>query len=99
MASLMPLRDKIIVDRMKPEDRTTGGIVLPDTAQERPLQGTVIAVGSGRLLEDGKPKLPEVKKGDRVLFGRHAGAEVKVDGKVYVILQEADILAVLEGQG
>jgi chaperonin GroES len=95
MASLKPLRDKVVVERSEAEERTAGGIVLPDTAKDKPKQGTVIAVGDGRVLETGESKALEVKKGDRVLFSSFAGSEVKVDGKEYLIMSESDILAVI----
>jgi chaperonin GroES len=95
MASLKPLRDKVVVERSEAEERTAGGIVLPDTAKDKPKQGTVVAVGDGRVLENGESKALEVKKGDRVLFSSFAGSEVKVDGKEYLIMSESDILAVI----
>lgn len=95
MASLKPLRDKVVVERSEAEEKTAGGIVLPDTAKDKPKQGTVIAVGPGRVLENGEVKALEVKKGDKVLFGSYAGSEVKVDGKDYLIMNESDILAVI----
>ncbi len=95
MASLKPLRDKVVVERSEAEERTSGGIVLPDTAKDKPKQGSVVAVGPGRVLENGEVKALEVKKGDKVLFGSFAGTEVKVDGKDYLIMNESDILAVI----
>ena len=95
MASLKPLRDKVVVERSEAEEKTAGGIVLPDTAKDKPKQGTVIAAGPGRVLENGEVRALEVKKGDKVLFGSYAGSEVKVDGKDYLIMNESDILAVL----
>ena len=95
MASLKPLRDKVVVERGEAEERTSGGILLPDTAKDKPKQGTVIAVGAGRVLESGESKALEVKKGDKVLFSSFAGSEVKVDGKEYLIMSESDILAVV----
>jgi chaperonin GroES len=95
MASLKPLRDKVVVERSEAEERTAGGIVLPDTAKDKPKQGTVVAVGPGRLLDNGEVKPLEVKKGDRVLFGGFAGTEVKLNGKEYLILSENEILAVV----
>ena len=94
-ASLKPLRDKVVVERSEAEEKTSGGIVLPDTAKDKPKQGTVIAVGPGRVLDNGEVKALEVKKGDRVLFGGYAGSEVKVDGKDLLILSESEILAVI----
>lgn len=95
MASIKPLRDKVVVERSEAEEKTAGGIVLPDTAKDKPKQGTVIAVGPGRVLENGEVKPLEVKKGDRVLFGGFAGTEVKINGKEYLILNENEILAIV----
>jgi chaperonin GroES len=96
MASLKPLRDKVVVERNEAEERTAGGIVLPDTAKDKPKQGVVLAVGSGRVLDNGDTRKLEVKKGDKVLFGGYAGSEVKIDGKELLILSENEILAVIE---
>ena len=96
MASLKPLRDKVVVERLEAEERTAGGIVLPDSAKDKPKQGTVIAIGTGRVLDNGEVKPLEVKKGDKVLFGGYAGSEIKVDGKEYLIMSESEILAVVE---
>jgi chaperonin GroES len=95
MASLKPLRDKVVVERSEAEQKTAGGILLPDTAKDKPKEGTVIAVGPGRVLDNGEVKALEVKKGDRVLFGGFAGSEVKLDGKELLILSESEILAVI----
>lgn len=95
MASLKPLRDKVVVERSEAEEKTAGGIVLPDTAKDKPKQGTVVAVGPGRVLDSGEVKPLEVKKGDRVLFGGFAGTEVKLEGKEYLVLGESEILAVI----
>ena len=95
MASLKPLRDKVVVERSEAEERTSGGILLPDTAKDKPKQGTVVAVGPGRVLENGESKALEVKKGDKVLFGGYAGSEVKLDGKDYLIVNESEIFAVI----
>jgi chaperonin GroES len=96
MVKLRPLRDRIIVERSSAEEKTTGGIVLPDTAKDKPKQGTIISVGPGKVLENGKVLEPQVKKGDKILFGSFAGTEVKIEGKEYLILSEGDILAILE---
>jgi len=96
MASLKPLRDKVVVERSEAEEKTAGGIVLPETAKDKPKQGTVISVGTGRVLENGDVKPLEVKKGDKVLFGSYAGSEVKIDGKEFLIMGESEILAVIE---
>ena len=90
-----PLGDKILVKRLDAEEVTAGGIVLPDSAKEKPKEGEVIAVGNGKLLEDGQRGEPQVKKGDRVLFTSYAGTEVKVDGEEYLVMPEEDILAVV----
>lgn len=94
--SLKPLRDKIVVERSEAEEKTAGGIVLPDTAKDKPKQGRVVAVGSGRVLDNGQTKAPELKVGDRVLFGSFAGSEVKVEGKDYLIMAEQEVFAVIE---
>jgi chaperonin GroES len=93
--SLRPLGDKVIVRRLEAEERTAGGIMLPDTAKEKPKRGTVLSVGSGRLLETGKRQPLSVKAGDKILFSSYAGTEVKVDGEEIVIMEESDILAIL----
>ena len=95
MESIRPLHDRVVVERNEAEKKTAGGIVLPDNAKEKPKEGTVIAVGSGRLLENGEVKALEVKKDDRVLFDAYAGSEVKLDGREYLILTEKEILAVV----
>jgi chaperonin GroES len=94
--AIRPLQDRIIVKRLAEEEKTKGGIIIPDTAKEKPLEGQVIAVGNGRILEDGKVRPLDVKKGDKVLFGKYAGTEIKIDGTEHLILREEDILAVLE---
>lgn len=96
MSSIKPLRDKVVVERNEAEERTAGGIVLPDTAKDKPKQGTVVAVGSGRVLDNGEVRKLEVKKGDQVLFGGYAGSEIKLDGQELLILSENEILAVIE---
>jgi chaperonin GroES len=94
--NIRPLHDRLIVKRFEEEERTKGGIIIPDNAKEKPQQGEVIAVGNGKVLEDGK-KLPlEVKKGDRVLFGKYSGSEIKIDGVEYLMMREEDILGVIE---
>lgn len=93
--SLRPLDDRIVVKRMEAEEKTSGGIILPDNAQEKPQKGEVIAVGDGKLLDSGNRATPDVKKGDTVLFGKYAGTEVKVEGEEYLIMRESDILAKL----
>ena len=91
-----PLHDRVLVRRVEQEGKTTGGIIIPDTAQEKPMQGDVISVGNGTRAEDGTIYPLEVKAGDRVLFGKFSGSEVKIDGEELVILREADIMAIVE---
>ena len=93
---IRPLGDKVLVQRLEAETKTAGGIVLPDTAKEKPQRGTVISVGEGKLLEDGSRSQMQVKKGDKVLFTSYAGTEVKIGGKDYLIMDETDIMAVIE---
>lgn len=95
---IKPLGDKIVVERVEAEEKTSGGIVLPDTAKEKPKEGKVIAVGEGKLLDSGKRAEFQVKKGDRILFGSYAGTEITVDGKEYLVMPEEDVLAVLEAR-
>lgn len=91
-----PLHDRVLVKRLAEEERSKGGIIIPDTAKEKPIQGEIIAVGLGRIGDDGKTRPLDVKKGDRVLFAKWGGVEVKLDGKELIILKESDILAVIE---
>jgi len=91
-----PLHDRILVLRIEEETKTAGGIYIPDTAKEKPLEGKVIAVGKGKILEDGSRRALEVKEGDRVLFGKYAGTEVKLDGTEHLILREDDLLGIIE---
>ena len=91
-----PLQDRVLVKRVESETRSAGGIIIPDTAKEKPLEGLVIAVGPGKRLEDGSRVAPEVKEGDRVLFGKDAGTEIKVDGVDHMSLKESDILGILD---
>jgi chaperonin GroES len=93
---LKPVGDRVVVKVLEQEEKTKGGIVLPDTAKEKPQQGRVIAVGSGRVLDNGQKVPLEIKEGDRVIFAKYAGTEVKVEGEEYLILSERDILAVIE---
>ena len=95
MASLKPLRDRVIVERSAAEEKTAGGIVLPDTAKDKPKQGTVVAAGPGRVLDNGETRALEVKKGDKVLFSSYAGDEVTLDGTDYLVMSESEILAIL----
>jgi len=93
---IRPLADKVLVERIEAESKTTGGIVLPDTAKEKPQRGKVVAVGEGKVQDDGSRRKMEVKKGDLILFTSYAGSEIKVDGKEYLIMDESDIMAVIE---
>jgi chaperonin GroES len=93
---VVPLNDKIVVKRLEAEEKTAGGIVLPDSAKEKPRQGKVLSLGDGKLLESGKRAKFQVKEGDKVLFTSYAGNEVTVDGEEYLIMSEEDILAVME---
>ena len=94
---IRPLGDRILVKRIKEEEKTKGGIIIPDTAKEKPQEGKVVAVGKGKMTEEGKLITPDVKAGDRILFGKYAGSEVKLEGEEHLILREDDILGVLEG--
>lgn len=91
-----PLQDRIIVKRVEGEEKTSGGIIIPDTAKEKPQEGKVFAVGPGRLMENGKVIAMSVKAGDRVLFGRYAGTEVRIEDEEHLIMREDDILAIIE---
>lgn len=93
---IRPLQDRVIVKRIEEEEKTKGGIIIPDTAKEKPMEGKVIAVGKGKVLEDGKIHPLDVRAGDRVLFGKYAGTEVKIDGEEHLIMREDDILGVIE---
>ena len=93
---IRPLQDRILVERVKEEETTKGGIIIPDTAKEKPAEGKIAAVGDGKLGDDGKRIPLEVKKGDKILFGKYSGTEVTVDGKEYLIMREDDILGVIE---
>ncbi len=90
-----PLHDRVVVQRVESEAKTAGGIIIPDTAQEKPMQGKIIAVGSGARDEQGKIQALDVKKGDTVLFGKWSGTEVKLDGEDYLIMKESDIMGIL----
>ncbi len=95
---IRPLQDRVIVQRVEEEERTKGGIIIPDTAKEKPQEGKVIAVGKGKFGDDGKLIPMDVKAGDRILFGKYSGSEVKLSGEEYLIMREDDILGVLEGK-
>jgi chaperonin GroES len=93
---IRPLQDRILVKRVAEEEKTKGGIIIPDTAKEKPVEGKVVAVGRGKVAEDGSLRELEVKKGDTVLFGKYSGTEVKIDGEEHLIMREDDILGVIE---
>ena len=93
---IRPLADKVIVQRVEAEEVTAGGIVLPDSAKEKPQRGKIVSVGDGKLLKDGSRGKMQVKKGDEVLFTSYAGSEVKISGKEYMIMDESDIMAIIE---
>ena len=93
---IKPLHDRILVQRLEEEEKTESGIIIPDTAKEKPVMGKVIAVGDGRILENGQKQPLTVKEGDKILFGKYAGTEVKIKGEEYLIMREDDVLAVIE---
>jgi len=93
---LKPLHDRILVQRIEEEKTTKGGIIIPDTAKEKPAEGKVISVGAGKIGEDVKRVAPEVKKGDRILFGKYSGSEIKIAGEEYLIMREDDVLGIIE---
>lgn len=95
--NIRPLYDRVVVERIE-EERSAGGIVIPDTAAEKPIRGKVVAVGTGKLLDNGELHALTLKKGDTVLFGKYAGTEIKTDGKEYLVMREDDILAVIESK-
>ena len=94
--AIRPLHDRVLIQRVKEEEKTKGGIIIPDTAKEKPIEGLVIAVGSGKVLEDGSVRKLDIKEGDKVLFGKYSGTEVKIDGEEFVMLREEEILGVVE---
>jgi chaperonin GroES len=96
MAKITPLGDRIVVERLEAEEKTAGGIVLPETAKEKPKEGRIISVGNGKVLDSGKRSELQVKKGDRVIFTSYAGTEVNVDGKEYLVMREDDVLAIVK---
>src|SRR5262249_27976695 len=93
---IRPLQDRLVVKRVAEEEKTKGGIIIPDTAKEKPIEGEVVAVGNGKVTEEGKLRPLDVKKGDRVLFGKYSGTEIKIDGIEHLILREDDILGIIE---
>jgi len=94
--NLRPLNDRVVVKRMEEEQKTAGGIIIPDTAKEKPIQGEVLAAGNGKVMEDGSRRALDVKKGDRVLFGKYAGTDITIEGQEVLIMREDDILAIIE---
>jgi chaperonin GroES len=96
MSKFRPLQDRVLVKRTAAEEKSKGGIIIPDSAKEKPIEGEVIAVGNGKVLDDGKTRSPEVKAGDKVLFGKYSGTEIKIEGEEHVILREDEVLGVLE---
>ena len=96
MAKVQPLGDRVLLKPLEAESKTKGGIILPDTAKEKPQQGEVVAVGKGKVLESGKVEPVEVKVGDKILYGKYSGTEIKIDGDEYLIVREEDILAILK---
>lgn len=94
---LRPLHDRIIVERLEEAERTQGGIVIPDSAKEKPSRGVVLAIGNGKILENGEVRALDVKVGSKVLFGKYSGTEVKLDGKDLLVMREDDIMAIIEG--
>ena len=95
--NIRPLHDRVIVKRVEEENKTAGGIVIPDSAAEKPIRGEVVAVGNGKILDNGEVRALDLKKGDKVLFGKFAGTEVKVDGEDLLVMREDDVMAVLKG--
>ncbi len=93
---IRPLQDRVLVERIDQEEKSSGGIIIPDTAQEKPMEGKVISVGNGTRNDDGKVHPLDVKKGDRILFGKWSGTEVKLDGKDVIVMKESDIMGVIE---
>ena len=96
--NIRPLHDRVIVRRMEEERKSSGGIVIPDSATEKPIQGEVIAVGKGKILENGEVRPLDVKKGDKVLFAKYGGTEVKIEGEDLLVLREEDIMGIIEGK-
>ena len=94
--NIRPLHDRVIVKRLEEEEKTKGGLIIPDTAKEKPQQATILAVGTGRVSDDGKVQPLDVKAGDKVVFGKYAGTEVKIDGEELLIIREDDVLGIIE---
>ena len=97
MAKFTPLHDRILIRRVEEAETTRGGIIIPDTAKDKPQEGEVIAVGKGKISEEGKVRPLDVKEGDRILFGKYAGTEIKIDGEDFVIMREEEVLGILSG--
>jgi chaperonin GroES len=93
---IRPLHDRILVERLEEENKTPGGIIIPDSAKEKPVEGKVVAVGNGKITESGEVKPLDVKEGDRILFGKYAGTDVKIGGQEYLIMREDDVLGIIE---
>lgn len=91
-----PLQDRVLIKRIDKEEKTSGGIIIPDTAKEKPQEGEVVAVGNGKRLDDGKVQALDIKKGDRILFGKYSGSEIKIDGEEHLILREDEVLGIIE---
>ena len=92
-----PLHDRLLVKRVAEEEKTKGGIIIPETAKEKPIEGKVMAVGNGKVLDDGTVRPLDVKKGDRILFGKYSGTEIKIEGEEHLILREDEVLGIIEG--
>ncbi|HEX8818100.1 MAG TPA: co-chaperone GroES [Terriglobales bacterium] len=97
MAKFTPLHDRILVRRVEEAETTRGGIIIPDSAKDKPQEGEVISVGKGKIMEDGKIRPLDVKDGDRILFGKYSGTEIKLDGEDYIIMREEEVLGILTG--
>jgi len=95
--NVRPLHDRILIQRLEEGEQKVGGIIIPDTAKEKPQQGKVIAAGTGKVKDDGTRQVPDVKAGDRILFGKYSGQEIKLDGEDYIIMREDEVLGVIEG--
>ena len=99
MSNIRPLHDRVILKRVKEEEKTKGGIIMPDTAKEKPIEGEVVAVGNGKKTDDGKVIACDVKAGDRILFGKYSGSDIKLNGNEYLIMREDEILGVISTNG
>jgi len=95
MQKFRPLHDRLLIKRLEAETKSKGGIIIPENAKEKPIEGTVIAVGNGKILDDGKVRALEVKVGDKILFGKYSGTEIKIEGDEHVILREEEVLGIL----